>query len=231
MGIIKTSQVISFCSQHWKHCLNSFVHQKKKNWAFVDWASFVLVTADEFPQKDSFALQNADITERNRVRLNLRFTEIWKNLAVVLCGTEIEPRVWEGKALSGFSPVVRGSVHALWMTLAPVHYAPAWQPPLPSFNGPSSFLLQGFSAGSFLFQECSLLPTHPLPFSKTNKQNLAIAYYCFLRKIFLDFPTQLALRGPTIVIIHQHYICLHNSYHVLHNVSLCVQSWDYWLNA
>ena len=80
----------------------------KENWMFVDWASFVLVTADEFPQKDSFALQNADLTKRNRVRLNLRFKEIWKNLAVVFCGTEIEPRVWQVKVLAGFSPVCQG---------------------------------------------------------------------------------------------------------------------------
>lgn len=31
MGIIKTSQVISLCRQHWKHCLNSFIHQRKLN--------------------------------------------------------------------------------------------------------------------------------------------------------------------------------------------------------
>lgn len=154
--------MISFCSQHWKHCLNSFVRQKK-NWVFVDWASFVLVTADEFPQKDPFALQNADITERNRVRLNLRFKEIWKNLAVVLCGTEIEPRVWEGKALSGFSPVIRGSVRALWMTLAPVHSPPAWQPPLSSFLCQALFCFKAF----LLALSCSSnalysLPTHSL---------------------------------------------------------------------
>ena len=139
------------------------------------------------------------------MRLNLRFKEIWKNFTVVLCGTEIEPRVWEGKVLSGFSPVFRGSVHALWMTLPPVHYAPAWQPPLPSFNRPSSFLLPGFSAGCFLFQECSLLPTHPPPFLKTNKTWPLPTIVCSEKKKFLDFPTQLALPGPTILIIHQHY--------------------------
>lgn len=226
MGIIKTSQVISLCRQHWKHALTP--SYTKENWVFVDWVSFVLVTADEFPQKDSFALQNADLTKRNRVRLNLRFKEIWKNSAVVFCGTEIEPRVWQVKVLAGFSPVCQGLRPCSLNDSPPCSLCSSLTATLPSFNRPSSFLLQGFSAGCFLFQECSLLPTHPLPFLKTNKRNLAIACYCFLRKIFLDFPTQLALPGPTIVIIHQH-ICLHK---LLSCPSQCViMSWDYWLNA